>query len=323
MPAPVCLYLETPVTNAYCTIEDVKASMAGDAPNMGAGRDQAMADRILEVSRDLDRCVTECRGDPVELWSFLADQAYGSQIIYLSSSPAPSGGTFVLAFNGEITGDMDWNVSAADVQATLENLTTIGAGNVVVTGFDGGPFTVAFAADLSGPQALITGRATLNVVDAKVVVLGVSQGVSAVPSERVFRSSPDAYGPRLLVINDCIEIESVAVTDTEGDETVWDLGDDFVYYPSSGLPIEALKSLTEDWPEFPGFVTVNARWGYAASIPADVKGVTIIEVVRSIMAAQAGNDDRIGVSPFGRVMTAKAYTSKFYQTAKDYGSKLW
>lgn len=61
----------------------------------------------------------------------------------------PTGGFWNLSFtdaNGvtETTGDLPHNATAAAVQAALEALAVIGAGNVVVTGPDGGPYTIDF-----------------------------------------------------------------------------------------------------------------------------------------------------------------------------------
>lgn len=59
-----------------------------------------------------------------------------------------TGGTYTLTFGGQTTDDIDWDATAAEVQAALEALSTIGAGNVAVSGEDGGPYTVTFQGDL-------------------------------------------------------------------------------------------------------------------------------------------------------------------------------
>jgi hypothetical protein len=57
---------------------------------------------------------------------------------------AVTGGTFTLAFQGATTSPLAYNAAAATVTTALAGLVTIGAGNVIVTGSDGGPFTVTF-----------------------------------------------------------------------------------------------------------------------------------------------------------------------------------
>lgn len=71
----------------------------------------------------------------------------------------PTGGTFPLGFKGVTsTSPVPWNATAAQVQTMLTGLSTIGSGNVTVTGPAGGPYTVTFIGALAGaPQPYITG----------------------------------------------------------------------------------------------------------------------------------------------------------------------
>lgn len=309
------------MTNAYCTLEDVKASLAGDGHNMSSTHDQSIVNKILEASRAIDREVARCRGAADSDFSFLADQLYGRQIIYLSSTPAPQSGTFVLAFEGEVTDPISATGSAADVQAALGALTGI-SGNVAVTGFDGGPFTVDFTGGMTGPQATITGRAYFDVTDGTVVVLPLIQGKDTVPSLRYFRPMAPLYG-KLLFIDDCVEVVGVTTRVFNGtDESL--SPDGYLHYPMRGTPVEGLHLANNaDWPEYPGTVAVNARWGYALEVPYDVKDICTIETIRSHFSSQSGNDDRLGMTPFGSVMTSKAFTSKFMKLKETYGGKLW
>jgi hypothetical protein len=68
----------------------------------------------------------------------------------------PTGGTFTLAFNGSApTVPIAFNAAAATVQTALTNLSTIGAGNVAVSG--AGPYTVTFQGTLANaPEPLMT-----------------------------------------------------------------------------------------------------------------------------------------------------------------------
>lgn len=71
-------------------------------------------------------------------------------VTIVNETATPTGGTFTLAFTDPNTGATDTtaaiaaNATAAAVQTELEALTTIGAGNVAVTGPAGGPYTVDF-----------------------------------------------------------------------------------------------------------------------------------------------------------------------------------
>ena len=62
---------------------------------------------------------------------------------------SPTSGTFSVAFNGESTPQLAYNVSAANMQAALRALTTIGAGNVTVT-LSNSVYTVTFISTLAG-----------------------------------------------------------------------------------------------------------------------------------------------------------------------------
>ncbi|MEX0714117.1 MAG: hypothetical protein WD278_17395, partial [Pirellulales bacterium] len=60
--------------------------------------------------------------------------------------PAATGGNWTLSFNGQTTGPIPFNATAMQVQSALQNLGTIGFGNVAVTGAGtpASPFLVTF-----------------------------------------------------------------------------------------------------------------------------------------------------------------------------------
>jgi hypothetical protein len=61
------------------------------------------------------------------------------QIVSLGS---PSAGNFTLTYKAQTTGNIVYTASAATVQTALEGLSTLGVGNVTVTGSAGGPYSV-------------------------------------------------------------------------------------------------------------------------------------------------------------------------------------
>jgi trimeric autotransporter adhesin len=81
---------------------------------------------------------------------------------------APTGGTFTLTYSGQTTGTIAYNATAATVQAALEALSNIGAGEAIVTGATGGPWDVRFDGTLgavdtvamTGNGASLTGGTT-------------------------------------------------------------------------------------------------------------------------------------------------------------------
>src|SRR5438105_802680 len=54
-----------------------------------------------------------------------------SEIQTLTVTGAPTGGTYMLVYDGQTTAPIVWNATAAQVQAALEALRNIGTGNVL------------------------------------------------------------------------------------------------------------------------------------------------------------------------------------------------
>lgn len=87
-----------------------------------------------------------------------------------------SGGTFTLTFEGQTTGAIAYNASAAVVEAELEALSTLGLGTATVSG-SSPKWTVTFTGDkaatdvaiISGDGASLTGGDTTNVAVAETV----------------------------------------------------------------------------------------------------------------------------------------------------------
>jgi hypothetical protein len=68
---------------------------------------------------------------------------------------AATGGTFTLTYSGQETGPLAFDLAADDVQSALEGLGRIGAGNVAVSGPDGGPFELRFGGELTGKNVAV------------------------------------------------------------------------------------------------------------------------------------------------------------------------
>lgn len=95
-----------------------------------------------------------------------------------------TGGTFTLTFGGQTTAAIAENATAATVQAALEALSTIGAGNVQVVGSAGGPYTIIFRGSLGRQDVgAITTDATLLTGGASTATVAVAQaGANAATS---------------------------------------------------------------------------------------------------------------------------------------------
>lgn len=98
--------------------------------------------------------------------------ADGTVIVYAADevqtvaiTGSPTGGTFTLTFAGQTTAALAYNATAADVEAALEALSTIGAGNVVAAGgpLPGSSVNVTFRGDLAATDvALMTATGSLT-----------------------------------------------------------------------------------------------------------------------------------------------------------------
>lgn len=89
----------------------------------------------------------------------------------------PTGGTFVLSFNGETTAPIAYNATNTTVDSALEALDNVGVGNVSVSGSAGGPYTVTFVSGLGNvPQMTADGSALTGGTAPAVAVATVTPG---------------------------------------------------------------------------------------------------------------------------------------------------
>lgn len=89
----------------------------------------------------------------------------------------PDGGTFTLTYGANTTAALAYGASAATLQTALQGLASIGAGNAVVDGNDGGPWIVTFQGSLAAaPAALITGDPdSLTIASTSAIVVSELQ----------------------------------------------------------------------------------------------------------------------------------------------------
>jgi hypothetical protein len=86
-----------------------------------------------------------------------------------------SGGTFTVSYDSVESGNLPYNLTTAQLQAALEGLTTIGEGNIVVTGTAGVSYVCEFAGTLAQTSlalmviddTLVTGGAGVEVTIAQ------------------------------------------------------------------------------------------------------------------------------------------------------------
>ena len=80
----------------------------------------------------------------VTITEVLKGDAGANEIQRITLAGNVTGGTFTLTFDGQTTGAIAYDASAATIQGDLEGLSTLAAGEPVVTGSAGGPWDVEF-----------------------------------------------------------------------------------------------------------------------------------------------------------------------------------
>lgn len=181
----------------------------------------------------------------------------------------PTGGTFTLTWNAQTTAAIAYNATAAAVQLALEALSNIAPGDVVVSGANGGPYTLRWAygkgnvAAPTGDAAGLTGGTAPAVVVATVTAgsalytdplgTGVSGTVYYLPQALRVEDRCKTLGGLQLITEASIKRQTEAATSYVVARELWtgDLSDSQPY----------------DTPEDVG--VVNAR---LASVSATVVG---------------------------------------------------
>lgn len=115
-------------------------------------------------------------------FSFVVPGTNAQQTITVTNA---TGGTFTLTFRGQTTTAIPYNATAAQIQSALEALSTIGVGNVSVTGSN--PWTVEFIHELGGQpvEALVATSALSGPGAAVTVTVTVAGAIGA----RVFNET--------------------------------------------------------------------------------------------------------------------------------------
>ena len=112
-----------------------------------------------------------------------ASKLYGPYTVSDEVQTVTQGGagltSFTLTLSGQTTASLAQAATAAQVQAALEALSTVGVGNVLVTGNAGGPYTVTFRgalADTNVAQMTATPTGGTGTVTVATVTEGGTEG---------------------------------------------------------------------------------------------------------------------------------------------------
>lgn len=298
----------------FCYALEVKKLLTGDNPTMSSAQDNVIINEIADVTDQFQQEIRTMRGEG-EGWTLLAWRTYGTQLISISGSVIS--GTFTLTFNATTSGALTPTSTAANVQAATDAI--CGAGNTVVTGAPGGPWTVTFAGALTGDQPTIVatdtflgpqGASSTSQVLVEELITGSAAGVT---NRYTGRDSS------LLIVDDFQSVESVQLIHPDGTLIrVLTLGTDYLLYPMNSLPIVGLTRICGRWDDTPGGVSVTGNPGYCQTVPGNIHKACIEEVIRGIRGGSAGVDDRLGTEPFAQQTVTRAFLASTNRTLYRY-----
>ena len=298
----------------FCTALEVKKLLTGDNPTMSSAQDNVIITEIGDVTDQFQQELRTMRGEG-EGWTLLAWRTYGTQLVSISGSVIS--GTFTLTFGSTTSGALTSTSTAANVQAATDAI--CGAGNTVVTGAPGGPWTVTFAGTLTGDQP------TIVAVDTFLGPQGASSTAQVLVEEMITGSVAGVTNrytgrdSRLLVIDDFQSVESVRLVNPDGTLIrALTLGTDYLLYPMNSLPIVGLTRVCGRWDDTPGGVSVTGNPGYCQTVPGNIHKACIEEVIRGIRGGSAGVDDRLGTEPFAQQTVTRAFLASTNRTLYRY-----
>ncbi len=196
--------LET-VDLAYNAVSDTVEEALEDLANIGEGNITAVvatAGGNTTITLTFIGTLAKLKQDLVTVSKNTLTSAAGTDDVQtLTFAPTPQDGTFKISFGGQTSVPITFDALAADIQAALENLSSIGAGNVSVTGDMPGPVAITFAGALAkSPQALFTAASLLQNAASEVTAVQTIQATN-VPDSGNFQIQHGADVSAVLPYN--------------------------------------------------------------------------------------------------------------------------
>lgn len=150
--------------------------------------------------------------------TILCEKKGKNEVVTLTEGTAMTAGTYTLTFGGQTTAALDYDATAAEVQAALEALSSIGTGNVSVTGgpISSAVMTITFQNDLgyqnvgavTSDQTSLTGTFAIAVATA-----GVAATYGTWEQYAAGNTDGSQIGPCAILMYDCY-------TDSSGNMTL-------------------------------------------------------------------------------------------------------
>lgn len=119
-----------------------------------------------------------------------------NQTNVVTISGGPSGGTFTITVAGQTTSGINHNAAASAVQTALEALSNVAPGDVAVTGSNGGPYTLVWAAAFADLAIVVTASGaslTGGTTPAATATTPLAGGVTEIDVEPVLAGQVSVY----------------------------------------------------------------------------------------------------------------------------------
>ena len=146
-----------------------------------------------------------------------------AEVQTMNRSPSPNSGTYTLTYKGQTTAAIDYNASPEDIQAALEALSTINAGDVTVeggaTGLEDGAVTFTFSTNLGDVSMISVDGSDLLPGSSPVTVEETTKGVPAYIS-RSSNTIDDVISGVTLHLHDTTDANGEEITLTRDIESV-------------------------------------------------------------------------------------------------------
>lgn len=187
------------IADVMSGLADLVGQYNNEIPEFAELSAAADGDRLILTgpTDGADFTVTAKRGDPnpasIEVVQLQQGYAGVNEVQRVSLVGTVTGGTFTLSYRGQTTGALAYNASAATIQTALTGLSTIGTGNVTVSG--SGPWDVTWTGSFAyaTPDMITANGGSLTKAGAYPVRVAQLLGARA-GKNRIYRISSASGG---------------------------------------------------------------------------------------------------------------------------------
>lgn len=248
-----------------------------------------------------------------------------NEVQRLSASPVPVAGTFTLTYDGQTTGNLDFDATASEIDAALEALSNIGSGDVTVTGgpINSANVTITFTGALASTNVVeLTASSSLTGASpTDVTVATTTEGVSPSNETQSFTLGPDVTGGTYtLSWNNGSSTQTTAAI-------AWNASFDDVRAALEATSTIAPGDVVTAGGPSPAAITVTFQGAYAgtnvAAMTGSGSGLTQNAITGTITTIQDGSPDSGSVTHLTTVPgTPQVYSGAKALILQSNGSEL-